>query len=78
MLAPAIQFSVCMDNGGEFLLREFAIFFYIANSCNILLRTKFIARLRNCSYSRFVLNRGPTLPWKEAGGRFQYSLNTPG
>ena len=61
MLAPAIQFSVCMDNGGEFLLREFAIFFYIANSRNIILRTIFIARFRNCSYSRFVLNRGPTL-----------------
>ena len=48
-------------HGGEFLLREFAIFFYIANSCNIILRTKFIARFRNCSYSRSVLNRGPTL-----------------
>ena len=50
MLAPAIQFSVCMDNGGEFLLREFAIFFYIANSRNIILRTIFIARSRNYSY----------------------------
>ena len=44
-----------------FLLREFAIFFFIANSCNIILHLRNIARSRNCSYLGIVLNRGPTL-----------------
>ena len=54
------------------LLREFGIFVSIANSRNIILHSRNIARSRNCSYSRIVLNRGPTLT-----DTFEVKTNAP-